>query len=195
MASLVVSFMITFIVQAFFCIRIWRFSHKNWIVTGVIATAALGQIGGGTAYAVASITYRSPQGISNHAPLLAFKIGLISSLLCDVMISGSLIYYFHTNKGQHMKMETILRKLIVFSVNQGVLLVIITIITLVFLSTPKATISSMLPSQFVLSKLYVNCLLAALNSRKEYREIADEDISLSLSSQFTHSRINPIPQG
>ena len=34
-----------------------------------------------------------------------------------------------------------------------------------------------------------------LNSRKEYREIADEDISLSLSSQFTHSRINPIPQG
>jgi len=94
-----------------------------------------------------------------------------------------------------MKMETILRKLIVFSVNQGVLLVIITIITLVFLSTPKATISSMLPSQFVLSKLYVNCLLAALNSRKEYREIADEDISLSLSSQFTHSRINPIPQG
>jgi len=146
-------------------------------------------------YAVASITYRSPQGISNHAPLLAFKIGLISSLLCDVMISGSLIYYFHTNKGQHMKMETILRKLIVFSVNQGVLLVIITIITLVFLSAPKATISSMLPSQFVLSKLYVNCLLAALNSRKEYREIADEDISLSLSSQFTHSRINPIPQG
>ncbi|KIM90120.1 hypothetical protein PILCRDRAFT_172623 [Piloderma croceum F 1598] len=74
--------------------------------------------------------------------------------------------------------QAILHKLIWFSVNQIVLIGLVTIITLVLYET---TIHSFLalPSQPILCKLYVNCLLAALNCRKEYREIAGQDVDLS----------------
>jgi len=90
-----------------------------------------------------------------------------------------------------VRTETILQKLILFSVNQGLLLSIVTIITLVYYE-PKANVAFSLPSQFILSKLYVNCLLATLNSRKEYREIAGQDLTLSLSSlDNPHHDIDP----
>lgn len=57
------------------------------------------------------------------------NIQLFGSLLCDVVIAGSLIYYFKANlatlepmQGNPNRMATILKKLIVFSVNQGLLL-------------------------------------------------------------------------
>jgi len=187
MGSFIVSFVVTFVVQAFFCLRIWRFGHKYRIVAGIIAVTALSQIGGGWAFAIPNITNKLLKEVS----LVPFQIELVSSLLCDVAISSSLIYYFRTNRGIHRRTETILQKLILFSVNQGLLLSIVTIITLVYYE-PKANVAFSLPSQFILSKLYVNCLLATLNSRKEYREIAGQDLTLSLSSlDNPHHDIDP----
>jgi len=99
MGSFIVSFVVTFVVQAFFCLRIWRFGHKYRIVAGIIAVTALSQIGGGWAFAIPNITNKLLKEVS----LVPFQIELVSSLLCDVAISSSLIYYFRTNRGIHRR--------------------------------------------------------------------------------------------
>ncbi|KIM76619.1 hypothetical protein PILCRDRAFT_826176, partial [Piloderma croceum F 1598] len=156
------------------------------MATGIIAVAALAQLGSGMVFAAHSIMDRSPQDIFGS---WSFKTELFASLLCDVMISGSLVYYFHINKGLSKRTETLLQKLIILTINQGVLLGLVTIVTLVLFYEKAGTFLAM-ASQFILSKLYVNCLLATLNSRKQFRDIANQEISLSLAVVSPHNSID-----
>jgi len=188
-ASFVVSFSVTFVVQGFFCLRIQRFGHKNRVTTGIIATTALAQLASGMVFAAHSIVDRSTLAIFEKIPNWSFRIELITSFLCDVMISGSLIYYFYINLGLSKRTETILQKLISLAINQGVLLGLVTIVTFVlFLRTVNTFLA--MPSQFILSKLYVNCLLATLNSRKQFREIANQDLTMPTVMVSTHHGID-----
>jgi len=157
---------------------------KNRMCTSIIATTALVQLGSGMVFVIHSILNPSPAAVFVPISNWTFKIELAAALICDLVISGSLIYYFRNNMGVSKKTEIILHKLIVLSIEECVLLSLITIISFI-LCANRGNSSSAMPSKFVVSKLYVNSLLATLNSRKGFREMA-QDISISMSMVSIH---------
>jgi len=166
----------------FFAFRVWKVSQKNRVATAIIGIFSVAQFSAGLGLAVHLIIVREPSAIYDHIGKLCGEIELISCLVCDVAISSSLVYYFSAFRTgiELYNSKHILRNLIILSVNMGVLLCVLTVITLIVFHGDGGTFISMGP-QLVLSKLYVNSLLATLNSRTHFRDLAGRTNEFSLS--------------
>jgi hypothetical protein len=171
-----VDFFTIFVVQCYFCYRVWRVS-ANVIITSIIAIAAMFQVGAGMAFMANSIRHRSPQEIFNAEGHRTARMELISSMICDLAISTSLVYYFYTFRISTKKMDAVLQQLIIVSVNMGVLLCLVTATNLALFEVGSFL---SLPPHIILIKLYVNSLLATLNTRKYIREIANKTVEITL---------------
>jgi len=172
-----IAFAIIFIVQIYFCIRVWRVSAgKAKLATFLIAITAAIQLGSGMAFMDNSIRHRSPQDIFNHEGHTTARIELISAMVCDLVISTALVYYFYIFRIGTQKMNAILHQLIFISVNMGVLLCVVTAVNLALFEYGSWL---SLPPHIILSKLYVNSLIATLNARKHMRTIANRTVEIS----------------
>jgi len=161
---------------------VWKVSFKNWVAAVIICIFSVAQLGAGMALAAHLIIMRVPSAVYDHIGKLCGEIELVCSLVSDVAISVSLVYYFCSFRmGMELyKSKHILRNLILLSVNMGVLLCLVTVITIIVFHADGGTFISLGPN-FVLSKLYVNSLLATLNSRKHFRALADRTDEFSFS--------------
>jgi len=127
---------------------------------------------------------QKPTGSRDPNTNLSAQIQLISSMVCDIVISASLVYYFHSFRLGMKRTEVILQELIILSVNMGVLLCLVMTVTIILFEV-DAGISEPLAAHMVLSKIYVNSLIATLNSRRRFRAIANRTIAFSLPTIST----------
>jgi len=179
MASFIVAWFVTTVVQCFFGLRVWKVSHKNWIAVSIIGISSVAQLGAGMAFSAHLIIVGDPFSAFDHIGELSGQIELVCSLVCDLAISATLVYYFSILRVGMEKSKFILQNLIILSVNMGVLLCLVTVVTIILFHADAGTFVSLGP-HFILSKLYVNSLLATLNSRKHFRALADRTIEFSL---------------
>jgi len=177
-AAFGVSFFVAFIVQCFFGLRVWRIS-KNAILTSMIGITTTVQLGSGMAFTFNSARNKSPEDIYSPLAIKAGRIQLIGSMMCDFIISASLVYYFFTLRVGSKKTNAILHQLIIISVNMGVLLCLVTATTLILFEVMVDTSIPSIP-HFIISRLYANSLIATLNSRKHIRSMADKTIEFTL---------------
>jgi len=162
--------------SSFFAFRIWRVSSRNWIVTSIIGISSAGQFGAGMAFSNHLIK-------STGIPLAnaAGRIQLICSIVCDITISASLAYYFFIFRTGMRRSNHILQHLIILSINMGVLLCLVAIATFILFQIKSGSSSLVtLAPHFILIKLYINSLLATLNSRKHFRVLAQRTIEFEL---------------
>ncbi|KAJ7476998.1 hypothetical protein B0H11DRAFT_2031557 [Mycena galericulata] len=176
-----------FIVQMYFAYCIYALTPKYKIMPIVIVVLALMQIGGGIAGIIRTmelgrltLLYRTK------------KMNIVqatSALLCDMAITVCLCYTLNSKRTTIKSTNSLLNRLMIMAVNRGTLTALSAALNIIlFLAIPD-TLWFFLG--LVLSgKLYMNSLLATLNTRQHVRESAEQE-SLgwpSFSAQSTTTK-------
>ncbi|KAJ3841279.1 hypothetical protein F5878DRAFT_658646 [Lentinula raphanica] len=105
------------LVQTFYTVRVWRLSKKNHVLAVVIMLIVLAQTACGTAWVIISLqlqTFQQLLGISG----LTLSINALSTA-ADVIIAASLCFLLMQSKTGFKHSDTLINRLIVFSVNTG----------------------------------------------------------------------------
>ncbi|THG95619.1 hypothetical protein EW145_g7924 [Phellinidium pouzarii] len=160
------------LVQNFLVYRIWRLSRKNVPLVCILEIIVVAEF--------AAVTVPSIEWIAK----------LINSLMvsADFAIAAALIYYLNHSRTGFKRSETMINRLIVFTIHTGLATSVFATLSLIF--------SSLYPTALIyvtfficVSKLYVNALFATLNSRTSMRSAGEEtqDSQSILLSAFRSS--------
>ncbi|KAL5520981.1 hypothetical protein ACEPAG_8903 [Sanghuangporus baumii] len=152
-----------FIVRSLFVRRIYALSHGNKLIAvGILALSVIDLVVG------IIITVRV-FGIPTFAGLTAvtnlFYLNFATNIAADMAVALILSYYLWINKTGSQSTDSLVVKLIIYTVNTGILTAFDALLGLIF--------HIAMPTTFVfiafylnLSKFYVNSYLASLNVRK-----------------------------
>ncbi|KAH6909958.1 hypothetical protein BKA70DRAFT_1275576 [Coprinopsis sp. MPI-PUGE-AT-0042] len=153
-------------VQLFFAWRVriltqqWRIS---WVLVGLVTTTALvsGLFG-----------ILSSWNVSRHPNLFRFQefseivtTWIVSSAVCDAMITGILVVALRRQKNGFKRSDLIIDRIIRLIMQTGLLTMVAAALDVITFLTVKTT-GLHLVFNYCLSKLYTNSLLSTLNSRR-----------------------------
>ncbi|KIK02597.1 hypothetical protein K443DRAFT_513791 [Laccaria amethystina LaAM-08-1] len=160
----------TVMVQCFLATRIWRLSdRKIWLIV-IIVLLVFGEFGVNLAYTIISLRFDTFAQLA-HLEGLSLATNALAAA-GDIVIAASLCTILHRSRTGFHRSDTIISKLIVFSVNTGLLTSLCALASLVsILAWPNTFIY--IAFFFCIGRLYTNSLLATLNARKKIRELSD----------------------
>ncbi|KLO14799.1 hypothetical protein SCHPADRAFT_293354 [Schizopora paradoxa] len=176
---------IGFVVELFFAQRVWKVS-KNMFLTGIICVLAFLHCGLGIYFTVQAFILKE---FSRYSQLTvsrftSFKsvllqisntfqwvtsVGLGGAAAADIIIAVSLVYFLGKNRTGFEATDSLITTLMIYAINTGLLTSICASLAVICFA--------IMPLNFIwlsffwcLGKLYVNSLLASLNSRMQLRE-------------------------
>jgi len=173
------------LVQSFFTMRVWRLSHGNWFLTGLIAFLIVCCAGCGTGWVVVSMRLQTYEQLLRISPL-TITINALSTTI-DILIASSLCILLQRARTGFKKTDTVINRLIVFVVNTGMLTTLCATASLISLvASPHTLIYATF--YFCIGRLYSNSLLATLNARKGIASDVDDVTYMvtSMPTKFTH---------
>ncbi|OBZ76870.1 hypothetical protein A0H81_02923 [Grifola frondosa] len=159
-----ITVLVTFIVQCFFAHSVWNVSGKNRVITCFIVFTSFSALVIGLAMSSEDIVqgFFSALGATRFWVLAGLDLGIAA--MCDIAITASLCYYFHYQKSGFKPTDTILDKLIVYTINRGIMTFVIQTLNMaLFIGMPDNLIWG--PFHMILSKVYTIAFLATLNRR------------------------------
>ncbi|KAG1755972.1 hypothetical protein EDB19DRAFT_445036 [Suillus lakei] len=171
-AGIFLSSTISVIVQCFYAYRVWIVSDKNWKLTGSVLVTALGQYGLGIVIMVTTAQTRSAAAFFTSPFEIPYAA---ASAICDVMISGSCLFYLRPGRTGIKRPSNHMQRLIVVSLQMGVFTSLVAVVWLLLYFTQGARFWTGVPSA-ILSKSNVNSMLAVLNARKSIRNQLKEHL-------------------
>ncbi|KAI9460427.1 hypothetical protein HD554DRAFT_2028738 [Boletus coccyginus] len=176
------------LVQSFLAMRVYRLSGKNWPTTGSVMILVIGEFGELHAPKFNLQLQTFPQLDSLKA--LSMSVNAVA-VAGDVLIAASLCILLQRSRTGFRRSDSLINKLMLFSINTGLLTSICAIASLVsIIAWPDTFIY--IAFYFCLGRLYCNSLLATLNARKLLRAGSrDEDMSLSFKFKGVQPRTNP----
>ncbi|KAJ7679890.1 hypothetical protein B0H17DRAFT_1333922 [Mycena rosella] len=155
----------TFTCQAYFLHRVWRFSNRNKLLTGVLTAGCTSTLVLDLLLAAQTIAGRNSTKIapsSKRVSIAVFSTGAAN----DLAIALVLCWYLTRRKSEFDRTKFVLTRIIHFTVSTGLLA----------LGTLAAYVGS--PDTFIwlamyvsLGRMYTNALLATLNSRRKLRTL------------------------
>ncbi|PIL28635.1 hypothetical protein GSI_08677 [Ganoderma sinense ZZ0214-1] len=174
--------------QFFFAYRLWIFSGKNSVITGSIALCSILSLGP----ALWTATFFLDANSLFNLGLL--RVRVVASLanglgaICDILIASGLCWYLHLGRSGFKHSDTIIDRLMLYTIECGALTALCQTAILVTVRTdeaagvlkPALTLVQFaalpgriifIPFQLVVGKLYCNALLATLNVRKHIRAL------------------------
>ncbi|KAJ6537205.1 hypothetical protein DFH09DRAFT_1178240 [Mycena vulgaris] len=174
------------LVQSFYAYRVWKMSHRNYFLTGIILVLVLATTGCGIAWVIIALQGGTYERLLQITPL-TITINALSTG-ADVFITSILCFMLHQTKPPSLQTETIINRLILFTINTGLLTSLCALGSLISLiSSPRTLIYASF--YFCVGRLYSNSLLASLNARNVIRgRINDIDSNFHLKA-FTPTRI------
>ncbi|KAI5825827.1 hypothetical protein K523DRAFT_312610 [Schizophyllum commune Tattone D] len=159
--------LLAFVVQLFYCHRVYRLSHGNYYVTALLIASATSAF---TSTFVFSV--RCAQ-MSTFAELPAIKninIAInITSAATDVLISISMIFCLQQSKTGFKRSNDVLNRLIVFTFNTGLPTSFTAVWCCIAINVWPDTFIYML-TFFLEGRLFTNCLMVTLNSREHIQQ-------------------------
>ncbi|KAI0777660.1 hypothetical protein BD413DRAFT_609978 [Trametes elegans] len=190
LAQIVVTGVSDLIVRAIYCERVWKLSKRNWFLVGVIGVTSLVVFGGSIAFAVRGFSIPDYPALSEISDILYVSLG--AGVLADVLIAASMCALLAQRRTGFAGTDSMVRVLILYSINTGALTSICALLCLVTYATMPDNFV-FIAFYFVLPKLFLNSLLATLNARKPLREAGSNTMmSIPLSgtstSRMSHSR-------
>jgi len=152
--------------QAFYARRVWAVSRKNKPLCAFLFTAVL--IRFGLFHAMGAEVWIRQTFDSVADILWLFIIGLGWSLVTDVAISASLVYYLHNSRTGFNRTDSLINRFILYSVTTALFPCIMDIVVVICIATmPRNLIYPGM--HLILTKTYPNTLLATLNLRESNR--------------------------
>jgi len=194
-----------FLVECFFLMRMWRLTSNKYVTT----LAAVPFVAGWT-FNIIYIVKRLMRVNQTCIPSILvqhidrwFFVNYSLRLFSDGVITGTLCYTLWKRRACASTLTNslqLLRSLIIWTLSTGLFMWLSTltcIITYIFIRTPLASRGA----YFLRGRVYGLAMLALLNHRKRFREIADKSISIQPDVFGTStSRTNgltsrtPVPQ-
>jgi len=153
--------LITLIAHGFFSRRIYIFSGNIWTPVAIMVISLI-RFGFNLASTVMS--YKNPtfDGFAHFIWIICITLGL--AIISDVIITVSLCWYLQKSRTGFEKTDSIIDKLLLYSINTGLLTIVFNSAVLICASVMKKNLI-FVGLYFIISKLYTNSLLAVLNSR------------------------------
>ncbi|KAJ3885916.1 hypothetical protein GG344DRAFT_82216 [Lentinula edodes] len=165
-AQLIAGYMSAFTVQIYFGYCLYLLNKKQVFVTGLIMALALTQIGTGIAQTVRTTMIGSFLEINNTKQITSLQsASALASLACDVAITTALYMTLRSKRTQVKATNTVLQTLMINAVNRGVLTAVAAAINLILFLALPGTFYFFL-GLMTSSKLYMNSMLATLNTRQ-----------------------------
>ncbi|KAJ7683527.1 hypothetical protein B0H17DRAFT_1205041 [Mycena rosella] len=171
--QLLAAYLSAFTVQIFFASRIHhltknraRFSLSAFGIYTILGLAVT-QILAGIAQTIISYELRSFLKLDETKPVTTLQTA--ASLACDVLITAYLCIFLTSHKGEMMRTNSMMDKLMYDAINRGILTAMSSFVTMVlFLVLPDTFwfFLGLAPS----SKLYMNSMLTTLNTRQRTRD-------------------------
>jgi hypothetical protein len=168
----------TLMVQCFFTVRIWRLSKGNYFLTGLVSILVAGEFCCVLYYTIKSLH------LQTFVQLTALKDASITvnalAAAGDVLIAIILCSMLQQSRTGFKRSDTMIKKLILFSMNTGLVTSICAVASLIsVLSAPSTFIY--IAFFFNIGRLYSNSLMVTLNARNRIRGIGDEAMTISLN--------------
>ncbi|CAL1703635.1 unnamed protein product [Somion occarium] len=174
----------TGLVQGFYIFRIWIISGGSLVLTIVTSILLFARVTFGLGTSALLIKFKFYSTFrAQFGPLVTFTCGLSLAVAVDVLIAAILVYYLIRDKPGFKATENVVRTLVVYFVNTGVITMLVSIIILIFFFVFK---ESLIFGGMVLiaSKLYSNSFLGTLNARQMLRRKTQADVHSSELSTF-----------
>ncbi|KAH9855830.1 hypothetical protein C2E23DRAFT_552397 [Lenzites betulinus] len=154
----------TFLVHCFFSYRIHTLSRSNWWITApLFSLATIRLVAAGVSTSEMLRLKSFSQFVDRYS--YVFTLGLSTSTLLDILITGTLCYYLRQRRSGLERMDHVIGMLTLYTVENGMLTCITTAISLVcWLAMPHNLI--FLGLHLAISKMYANSFLASLNARR-----------------------------
>ncbi|KAJ3838648.1 hypothetical protein F5878DRAFT_619006 [Lentinula raphanica] len=191
--ELIFSGMIAFLVQHFYCHRIYALSH-SWLLAGFVSMTSLGSLV--TLYyfigvVLSQYTELAQLALLDNVSIATNVLGIVS----DLAITFLMIYLLQRSKTGFRNTTDVLNRLIVFTFNTGIPTSLLSILTLILLEGVPGTFIYI----FVyvsMGRFYTNCLLVTLNSRDYIRQglssngaSTSENYAMSIPNNALESRL------
>ncbi|KAJ6569770.1 hypothetical protein DFH09DRAFT_429605 [Mycena vulgaris] len=154
--------LVSFIVQCFFTWRIWILSHKNIEIVALILVLVLAEL-------LSSIVYFSQTwslDVLANLPKLT-TLGHLFNVFAaagDFMITGTLVYFLQSAKSGGKRTDVLLNRLILFSLNTGLLTSLCSLCSLIMLAALPETFAY-IAFYTILARFYAISLFSTLNAR------------------------------
>jgi hypothetical protein len=171
-------------VRLYFAYRVYIMSQRNLYITTLLVTLCLAHMSVGVAtWGVSFIN----QNLSAFTPVL-HNLGTASlalSVTTDWCISLSLIYFLLRNRSGMANTDTIINRIVFYTINMGLITSCfdICVLGLSLWNSPHPQLYSIALYQIV-GNLYANSLLASLNSRITLRHTPTAHVAMSDFSAF-----------
>ncbi|KAI0335801.1 hypothetical protein GY45DRAFT_703731 [Cubamyces sp. BRFM 1775] len=154
------------IVKLNFALRVWRCSKQNVWVTGLIFLLTFAELAIACVYTVKAFQLTSLANIADMKAVGSLSLGI--GMATDVVIAAALCFFLRNLRTGHRKDDSVVNSLIIYAISTGGLTSVISLTTLILYNFMPDNFIFM-AFYFVLSKIYANSFLAALNTRRVSR--------------------------
>ncbi|KAJ6506078.1 hypothetical protein DFH09DRAFT_1375146 [Mycena vulgaris] len=178
-----------FVAQMFFASCIYLLHTKDKVLPTIIYILAIVAVGGGMAQV--GVAARIANYAKNGETSAATNTQAAVAFTADLLITGGLCWRLNSNRTGLQSTNNLLNFLIMTAVNRGVMTMVTALLNLVlFLSRPGTFYFQLMV--IVSGKLYMNSLLAMLNTRQHAHMLGNATIQVS-SSGVTSSTMPTSP--
>jgi len=171
------------LVQSFYAHRVYKMSHQNVLLTGLILLIVLATSACGTAWVVLALEAQTYERLLHISPL-TISINALSTS-ADVIITVTMCFMLYQTRPASLETESMVNRLILFTINTGLLTSLCAVASLISLIlSPKTLIYASF--YFCIGRLYSNALLASLNARSVIRgRINDVDSNFHIKASLS----------
>ncbi|KAJ6628284.1 hypothetical protein B0H10DRAFT_1990761 [Mycena sp. CBHHK59/15] len=163
LAQLAALYTSTFVAQTYFASCIYLLHKKSIILPAVIVTLSLVGLGGGLAQVILAVKLKTFDQLPHTSAATNTQAAV--ALTCDLLITVGLCWRLNNNRTGIQSTNKLLDFLITTAINRGVLTMITALMNMILFLTQPGTFYFML-SLLISGKLYMNSMLAMLNTRQ-----------------------------
>ncbi|KAF5377942.1 hypothetical protein D9615_006750 [Tricholomella constricta] len=155
------------IVKASFGLRVWRFSERNYYITGVIMFLTFGQLALAIAFTVKA--FELPSVFSVHELQTLGTISLTAGVITDIVTAVALCFFLNRLRTGFHSSDSLVNSLCRYAINTGALTSAVSLTTLILYNLHSKDNLYFVATYFILSKLYAISYMATLNTRRTIR--------------------------
>ncbi|KAJ7460230.1 hypothetical protein FB451DRAFT_1270664, partial [Mycena latifolia] len=192
LTQLFATYLSAFVVQLYFAHSIYALHKNDKILPFSVLVSSLAALAGGVGQVV--VASRIPSFADVDQTKTTTIINCIASVLCDSLITLGLCWRLHTSRTGIQATNNLLNYLIIVAINRGMLTSITAILQIIlFFARPNSFY--FFAMTWLNSKLYMNSMLATLNTREHAKRQQVPGDHMVLSSVISHPRFNHTPPG
>ncbi|RPD78424.1 hypothetical protein L226DRAFT_568067 [Lentinus tigrinus ALCF2SS1-7] len=162
--------------MCFFARRVYKLGKQPGAFNVLMATLTFLWFGNSIAYTVICVATKSTD-VPNTWVLIEQVIIFGVLLLSDIALTWRLVAHLRNSRTGFRSTDTLLNKLIHFSLNTGIITALLTLVSMILLVVSPLNFVY-LPVTIILAPVHANIVLCALNSRRSLVDRGSEGIEL-----------------